>query len=194
MDGIVQSASLYSSYFNQKDGLNKNQINAQNASKNPPSFNARQELLAIASAHNQAQVKRIIGRLGIKLNQAKKFSSNSNTARQIKVVMEKGSEKIKNLKIEEKKAKQIALAKRQQEIEKAKQQEEELRLRKTNRKAKELSDVKNADTSGDSNGIAPVSLPTLSALDTQSASGGNVNILTTSESISTDSTTSGISV
>ena len=135
MDGIVQSASLYSSYFNQKDGLNKNQINAQNASKNPPSFNARQELLAIASAHNQAQVKRIIGRLGIKLNQAKKISSNSNTARQIKVVMEKGSEKIKNLKIEEKKAKQIALAKRQQEIEKAKQQEEELRLRKTNRKA-----------------------------------------------------------
>ena len=138
MDGIVQSASLYSSYFNQKDGLNKNQINAQSASKNPPSFNARQELLAIASAHNQAQVKHIIGRLGIKLNQAKKNSSNSNTARQIKVVMEKGSEKIKNLKIEEKKAKQIALAKRQQEIEKAKQQEEELRLRKTNRKAKDI--------------------------------------------------------
>lgn len=194
MDGIVQPASLYSSYFNQKDGSNKNQLNAKSSSKASPSFNARQELLAIASAHNQAQVKRIIGRLGITLNQAKKNASNPNTVRQIKVVMAKGSEKIKNLKIEEKKAKQIALAKKQQELEKAKQQEDELRLRKTNRKCKELSDVKNADTSGDSTGITSLALPTISVLNTPSVSGNNINIVTTSESISADNTNNDISV
>ncbi len=190
MDGIKQYTSLYSSYFNQKDGTNKEQKFSKKTAKSAPSFNSRQELLAIASAHNQSQVKRVISRLGIKLDQAKKYSDNPNLIRQIKVVMAKGSDKIKNLKIEEKQAKEIALAKEEQKLEKAKHQEESLRLRRTNRKNKELSDVKNADTSGDNAGISSVDMPSLPSVSTT----GNIDIVSTPETAPLDTATNDISV
>lgn len=115
--------------------------------KNQSNFNfdARQELMRIASASTRSQVKLILTRLGSTLSRLKGDRDNADLVKKIKKVMAKASKKMKHLLLEERIAEKAKQAEKKRQLEESRRIREGLSQRKTHRKLKELDDVKNAD-------------------------------------------------
>lgn len=141
------------------------------------SFDARQELMRIATASTRSQVKLILTRLGSRLSRLKGDQSSVDLAKKIKKVMAKASSKMEHLLHEERIAEKAKRAEKKRELEESRRLREGLAQRKTHRKLKELDDVKNAELiTATSGNYAPASSAATSETLSTSADAGATSI------------------
>ncbi|MCH5185894.1 MAG: hypothetical protein J1F64_07195 [Oscillospiraceae bacterium] len=118
-------------------------------------FNPQYELMRIAAAETEAELKRIIASLESKIGAVKNTKEGETLVPRIRRIIKKGRQKVGKLKTETRIRLAAEAARKRREYAKEMKHRTVLSMKKLHRKKQEADDIKNADKIADGYGTNP---------------------------------------
>ena len=148
--GIISNAAvkMASTLDSKKKESKENSFDKmkQSSAKNIASnFSPTLELVKLATATSESQVKNIMLNLNRKISTLKQAGGYEATVKKMNKIVKKGSEKIEKLEKEEEMKKKAKKAEEEKRIKESREIKKSLENKKLRRKNKEIDDIKNAD-------------------------------------------------
>ncbi|MBR1443313.1 MAG: hypothetical protein IJ583_07255 [Firmicutes bacterium] len=145
-NAAVKMASTLNAKKKGSSNSSFDKMKQSSAKKIASNFSPVLELIKLATATSESQVKNIIRNLDRKIGTLKQAGGYEATIKKMKKIVKKGNEKIEKLEKEEEIKKTAKKAEEEKRIKESREMKKALENRKLRRKSKEINDIKNADS------------------------------------------------